>query len=140
VIEEQRGLHPRSMGARGRRRPPGARQARFAVATESEGSATELLTIPGASRKAGVGVHQLRKATKRGELAVYKVGAWPRVRWREVLRWIDAQRVRATPHAERRVAGILAREAGHRRARPPGRERVQRKRRTGRIEERSVRY
>ena len=71
----------------------------------------ELLTLPKAARKAGVGVRQLRRATMLGELAVYQVGHWPRVRWHDVLRWIDAQRVPVTSHARHRVAEILAREA-----------------------------
>ncbi len=71
----------------------------------------EMLTLPAAARRAGVGVRQLRRAAKRGELQLYSVGAWPRVRWRDVLRWIDRQRVRATLHAEQRVAEVLARES-----------------------------
>ena len=71
----------------------------------------ELLTLPAAARRAGVGVRQLRRAAKRGELPIYSVGTWPRVRWRDVLRWIGGQRVPATPHAEQRVAEVLARES-----------------------------
>jgi hypothetical protein len=48
---------------------------------------------------------------RRGELPVYVVGAWPRLRWRDVVRWIEKQRVPITRHAERRVAEILSREA-----------------------------
>lgn len=72
--------------------------------------APELLSVPQAARRAGVGVRQLRQAAKRGELPVYQVGAWPRVRWAEVIRWICAQRVSPTSHAKRRVAEVLERE------------------------------
>ncbi len=70
----------------------------------------ELITIPFAARKAGIGVRQLRSAIAAGQIPVFKIGRWPRVRWRDVLRWIDDKRVPATPHAERRVAEVLARE------------------------------
>jgi hypothetical protein len=71
----------------------------------------ELLTLPIAAREAGVGVRQLRRAVAQGKVPVFLIGRWSRVRWRDVLRWIERQRVPATPHAERRVAEILAREA-----------------------------
>jgi hypothetical protein len=80
------------------------------TSTEVEARLPELLTLPSAARRAGVGVRQLRNAATRGEIAVFQVGGWLRVRWRDVLRWIDSQRVPATPHAERRVAEVLARE------------------------------
>ena len=70
-----------------------------------------LLTLPKAARRAGVGVRQLRRATGLGELSVYQVGRWPRVRWHDVLRWIKAQRAPVTCHAKRRVAEVLARES-----------------------------
>ena len=75
------------------------------------GPCPELLTLPAAARWAGVGVRHLRRAAARGELPTYRVGTWLRVRWPEVLRWISAQRVSVTPHAERRVAEVLEREA-----------------------------
>ncbi len=71
----------------------------------------ELLTIPRAAKRAGVGVRQLRQAIRLGELIVFRVGAWPRVRWVDVIRWICAQRVPTTSHARRRVAEVLARES-----------------------------
>ena len=71
----------------------------------------EILTLPAAARRAGLGVRQLRRAVKLGELQSYAIGAWPRVRWCEVLDWIDRQRVPATPHAKQRVAEILQRQA-----------------------------
>ncbi len=71
----------------------------------------ELLTLPTAAREAGIGVRQLRRAAAQGKVPVFLIGGWSRVRWRDVLRWIERQRVPATPHAERRVAEVLAREA-----------------------------
>ena len=79
--------------------------------TSSGPADPELLTVPSAARRAGIGIHQLRGAIREGALPVYEVGSWPRVRWREVVRWIDAQRVPITSHAKWRVAEILAREA-----------------------------
>ncbi len=75
------------------------------------GALPELMTLPRAARRAGLGVRQLRRATGLGELSVYQVGSWPRVRWNDVLRWIEAQRAPVTSHARRRVAEVLAREA-----------------------------
>ena len=71
----------------------------------------ELLTLPAAARRAGIGVRQIRRAVKCGELPVYQVGAWLRVRWVEVIRWICSQRVPTTSHARQRVAEVLEREA-----------------------------
>ena len=84
------------------------RRAEAASADQAE--SPELLTVPTAARRAGIGVRQLRRAITSGEVPHYQVGSWPRVRWREVVQWINAQRVRITRHAERRVAEVLARE------------------------------
>ena len=53
----------------------------------------EFLTLPAAARRAGVGVRQLRRARDRGDLPVFVVGGWPRVRWRDVIAWITRQRL-----------------------------------------------
>jgi excisionase family DNA binding protein len=52
----------------------------------------EFVTIPEAARRSGLGLRQFRRAIATGDLPVYDVGGWPRVRWREVLEWIDASR------------------------------------------------
>ena len=52
----------------------------------------EFLTRPAAARQAGIGLRPLRKATESGEVPLYQIGTWPRVRWREVLDWIERQR------------------------------------------------
>ena len=54
--------------------------------------AGELCTIPEAARRSGLGLRQLRKAVQAGEVSVYQIGSWPRVRWRDVLAWIDRHR------------------------------------------------
>jgi hypothetical protein len=61
----------------------------------------QLLTKPEAARRAGVGLRQIRIACDRGELAEYRIGAWPRVCWHEVLSWIERQRVRPADAADR---------------------------------------
>ncbi len=76
---------------------------------------TELMTLPRAAIRAGVGVKALRKAVKQAELPTFQIGTWPRVRWAEVLRWIDRQRVPTTAHAKRRVDEVLAGRSGNRR-------------------------
>jgi len=71
---------------------------------------SELVTLPAAARRLGVGVRQLRRACERDGLPLYRVGGWPRVRWREVEQWLAEQRVRATPHARQRLNEVLERE------------------------------
>lgn len=71
----------------------------------------ELLTIPAAARRIGIGTRQLRRAVKEGELSAYQIGSWPRVRWIDVTVWVRGRRVPATGHARRRVSAILEREA-----------------------------
>lgn len=72
----------------------------------------DLLTIPRAARRLGVGRRQLYRAVSQGELPAYRAGGWRRVCWLEVLAWTQRQRVPVTRHAEQRVAEILAGEAG----------------------------
>ena len=50
----------------------------------------ELTTIPRASRRLGVGVRQLRRAIDDGQLTLYRIGGWPRLRWSEILAWIES--------------------------------------------------
>ena len=100
------GFAPHSVGVQS----SSAKNRSPAVLLSSDAS-PELLTLPRAARRAGLGTRQLRRATVLGELATYQVGKWPRVRWHDVVRWINAQRVPPTSHAKRRVAEILAREA-----------------------------
>ena len=52
----------------------------------------EMVTIPVASRRTGLGIRQLRRGIDRGQLPAYDVGGWPRLRWREVVAWIESQR------------------------------------------------
>ena len=52
----------------------------------------EYLTMPAAARRSGLGIRQLRRGIDRGELAVFDVGGWPRLRWNDVLAWIETQR------------------------------------------------
>ena len=50
------------------------------------------VTIPKAARRSGLGLRQFRRAIETGELPVYDVGGWPRLRWDEVERWLDGKR------------------------------------------------
>ena len=77
---------------------------------DSSDEAAELLTLPRAARRVGVGVRQLRRAVRCGDLPIYQVGSWPRVRRSDLSRWISSQRVRPTDHAHRRLAEIRAHE------------------------------
>ena len=52
----------------------------------------EFLTRPNAAKRAGIGLRQIRRAIEAGELPVYDVGGWPRLRWSEVVAWIEDQR------------------------------------------------
>ncbi len=62
--------------------------------------AGELCTIPEAARRTGLGLRQLRRAIQAGEVSVYQIGSWPRVRWRDVVEWIERSRL-----ADRRNRG-----------------------------------
>ena len=59
------------------------------------------VTVPTAARWSGLGLRQLRRAIETGELPVFDIGGWPRVRWRDVEHWCEAQR-RPTPMADSR--------------------------------------
>lgn len=52
----------------------------------------EFVTIPKAQRLTGLGRRQFQRAINSGELSVFDVGSWPRVRWSEVLAWVEASR------------------------------------------------
>ena len=54
--------------------------------------AVPLVTIPEAARLTGLGHRQLRRAVAHGDLEVFDIGGWPRVRWQDVLAWIEATR------------------------------------------------
>ena len=49
----------------------------------------ELVTLPQAQRRTGLGRRQFRRAIEAGDLPVYLVGSWPRVRWSEVVAFIE---------------------------------------------------
>jgi len=51
-----------------------------------------LVTVRQASRLLGIGQRQLRRAIAEDELKVFDIGAWPRLRWSEVLAWVEAKR------------------------------------------------
>jgi len=57
-----------------------------------------LLTLPEAARRVGIGVRQLRLARDRGQLLIYRVGTWPRVRWSDVCAWLERHREQPTEH------------------------------------------
>jgi hypothetical protein len=57
-----------------------------------KGYSTELVTLPEAQRRTGLGLRQFRRAIETGALAVFDVGGWPRLRWRDVLAWIESNR------------------------------------------------
>ena len=52
----------------------------------------ELLTLPSAAKRVGVGLRQLRRARDHGELKTYRIGGWNRVRWQDVLNWLEGCR------------------------------------------------
>jgi excisionase family DNA binding protein len=52
------------------------------------------VTIPEAARRAGIGLRQLRRAIERGELTVFDIGGWPRLRWEELDHWFARMRRR----------------------------------------------
>ena len=63
--------------------------------------AHELVTLPQVNRRTGLGLRQLRRAVASGDLEIFDIGSWPRVRWADVLGWIE--RNRREPAARRQV-------------------------------------
>jgi hypothetical protein len=53
----------------------------------------ELMSKPAACRRAGIGARQLAVAIEGGDVPQFKIGGWPRVRWRDVVAWIESTRV-----------------------------------------------
>ena len=60
----------------------------------------EFVTTPEAQRRTGIGLRQFRRAIESGELPVYDVGGWPRLRWDEVRQWLDGKRRRVVNQSE----------------------------------------
>lgn len=56
----------------------------------------ELLTLPDISRRTGIGMRLLRRAQRSGELPTYQIGTWARVRWVDVIAWLERHRRPAT--------------------------------------------
>ena len=70
-----------------------------------------LLTLRSAARRLGIDPRQLRAAIRSGALEAYQPGSRVcYVDWRDVLRWLRAQRVPSCDHARRRVAEIVSKE------------------------------
>jgi hypothetical protein len=55
----------------------------------------QLVTIPEAKRRTGVD-RPLDRAIEARELDVYRVGAWRRLSWSQVLAWLDSKRAGAS--------------------------------------------
>jgi hypothetical protein len=70
------------------------------------------MTRPAASKLLGLGSRSraLYGATERGELALYLVNGWPRVRFDEAMAWLQSCRSRPTAHAQDRLREVLQRE------------------------------
>jgi len=49
-------------------------------------------TVPQVQRRTGISRRQINRAIRAGEIDVYSIGQWPRLRWADVLVWIEAQR------------------------------------------------
>jgi excisionase family DNA binding protein len=54
--------------------------------------ANEFVTVREACRRTGIGQRQFKRAISDGALAVYDVGAWPRLRWSDVMSFIQGTR------------------------------------------------
>ena len=64
----------------------------------------EMVTVPEAARRTGIGRRQFRRAIESGELPIYELG-WPRVRWDEVRTWLDRRRRDGTVARDRPGSG-----------------------------------
>ena len=52
----------------------------------------EYLTIPKAMRRTGLSRRQFDMAIEEGSIPLYDIGAWPRLRWADVIEWIESTR------------------------------------------------
>ena len=50
-----------------------------------------LCTLPEVSRRTGLGIRQIRRAIRAGEITVIEISSWPRLRWSEVVAWIESK-------------------------------------------------
>jgi len=77
----------------------------------------DLTTMPRAARARNLGVRQIRRAVRAGELPVYSIGGWPRVRLADVDEWIESRRRggEARPSPET-IADFLKRRRAEERA------------------------
>ena len=57
---------------------------------------TELLSVPEVARRTGLGLRQLRRGIKQGELRTFDFG-WPRLKWCEVCAWIESREIAPDP-------------------------------------------
>ena len=57
-----------------------------------EGRDVELVTIPDAAKRLSIGRKQVKRAVEDGELPVYDFGGWPRLKWAEVMGWVESKR------------------------------------------------
>ncbi len=72
----------------------------------------EFITLPEAVRRTGIGRRQYLRAIARGDLQMYRVGSWPRLRWSgdgSVLSWLEStsrlNRDRASERHQARETG-----------------------------------
>jgi len=68
-------------------------------------------TVPQAAKRLGIGRRQLERAIEVGDLPVFQVGGWRRIRWSSAIQWIESRRVPVSHHAAARVEEVLARES-----------------------------
>ena len=70
-----------------------------------ESGRAPFVTMPRAARETGIGLRQFRRAVEAGDLPVYDVGGWPRLKWEEITAWLDRRRRDGTVARERTGAG-----------------------------------
>lgn len=70
------------------------------------GPETELMTRPAAAKRAGIGLRQLKRAVADGRVPAFLIGARLRLRWRDVVAWIDSTRIAPRDHTRRRLAEL----------------------------------
>ncbi len=80
---------------------------------QSAPNLNELLTLPEAARRYGLGAKLVRRAAKSGEFPVYRAGgAWPRVIATEFEVWIRSTRIPAAQGSSAHVEHVLAKVEG----------------------------
>ena len=77
-----------------------------------ESGRAPFVTMPRAARETGIGLRQFLRAVETGELPVYLIGGWRRLKWEEITAWLDRHRRHGTVACDRPGGGAGGADRG----------------------------